>query len=44
MKNYAVIGASSGIGKAIKDLLLDEGHNVYATFLNNDITADTFSV
>lgn len=32
MKTYLVTGASSGIGKAIAEKLLEEGHIVYGTF------------
>jgi NAD(P)-dependent dehydrogenase (short-subunit alcohol dehydrogenase family) len=32
MATYLVVGASSGIGEAIKRLLVQEGHNVYGTF------------
>ncbi|MCM5662985.1 SDR family NAD(P)-dependent oxidoreductase [Galbibacter mesophilus] len=32
MENYLVIGGSSGIGKAIVNLLANEGHKVYATY------------
>jgi len=41
MKNYAVIGASTGIGKSVKEKLLSEGHQVYATHLNNEIPIET---
>ena len=32
MKNYLVIGGSSGIGQALCQLLNDEGHTVYASY------------
>lgn len=35
MKNYLIIGASSGIGKALAELLSDEGHQVYGTYHQN---------
>ena len=37
MGNFLVIGASSGIGKAISTQLSNEGHQVYATFNTNAI-------
>jgi NAD(P)-dependent dehydrogenase (short-subunit alcohol dehydrogenase family) len=37
MGNFLVIGASSGIGKAISTQLANEGHQVYATFNTNGI-------
>jgi NAD(P)-dependent dehydrogenase (short-subunit alcohol dehydrogenase family) len=37
MGNFLVIGASSGIGKAIATQLASEGHQVYATFNKNTI-------
>ncbi len=39
MGNFLVIGASSGIGKAIATQLASEGHQVYATFNKNTIEA-----
>ncbi|PWD98134.1 SDR family NAD(P)-dependent oxidoreductase [Marinilabilia rubra] len=32
MKNYLIVGGSSGIGKKLVELLAENGHNVYATF------------
>lgn len=32
MKNYLIIGASSGIGKSLAQLLLDSGNNVIGTY------------
>ena len=37
MGNYLVVGASSGIGKAITTQLVSEGHQVFATFNSNSI-------
>jgi len=39
MGNYLVVGASSGIGKAVATQHAHEGHQVYATFNNNSIEA-----
>ena len=41
MGNYLVVGASSGIGKAVATQLAHEGHQVYATFNNNSIETIT---
>ena len=35
MKNYIVIGSSSGIGKSITDILVKEGHTVFGSYRNN---------
>lgn len=32
MKNYLIIGASSGIGKSLANKLAESGHNVFATY------------
>ena len=37
MKNYFIVGASSGIGKALTQVLHDEGHKVYGTYLKNHV-------
>jgi len=37
MKNYFIVGASSGIGKALTHILHEEGHKVYGTYLNNHL-------
>ncbi len=39
MKNYLIIGGSSGIGKAIREQLISSGNNVYATYFQNDTFA-----
>lgn len=32
MSNYLIVGASSGIGAALAQILVDEGHTVYGTY------------
>ena len=39
MKNYLIIGGSSGIGKAIRQQLISSGNNVYATYFQKDTFA-----
>ena len=41
MKNYIVIGGSSGIGKELVNILENEGHQVYATYNNNPVSDST---
>lgn len=36
MKNYLIIGASSGTGKELAELLTLSGHSVFGTFYSND--------
>ncbi|GLR19945.1 SDR family NAD(P)-dependent oxidoreductase [Portibacter lacus] len=36
MKNYLIIGGSSGIGKSLTQSLSDSGHQVYATYNQNE--------
>lgn len=40
MKNYLIIGASSGIGKALSHQLKSEGHQVYETYHSNEIVGE----
>lgn len=44
MKNYLIIGGSSGIGKALCDLLRSKGNEVFATYFKNEAfnTADNY--
>ena len=37
MKNYLIIGASSGIGKKLAEMLANSGNNVYGTFCTKPI-------
>ena len=37
MKNFLIVGASSGIGKELASILNREGHKVYGTYHNNPI-------
>ena len=37
MKNYLIIGGSSGIGKKLSELLLEDGNNVYASYHNSEV-------
>lgn len=32
MKNYLIIGGSSGIGKSLTNILAASGHQIYATY------------
>ncbi len=43
MKNYLIIGGSTGIGKALTDILSEEG-NVYSTYNNTDSTIEKPSI
>jgi NAD(P)-dependent dehydrogenase (short-subunit alcohol dehydrogenase family) len=38
MKNYVIIGGSSGIGKAIVEILQNQGENIIATFNSNPVS------
>jgi len=40
MKNYLVVGASTGIGQSLAKLLSEEGHQVFGTYKQNEITDD----
>ena len=44
MANYLIIGASSGIGKALAIRLGDNGHQVYGTFNKNVIYSENPSI
>lgn len=40
MKNYLVIGGSSGIGKSLVERLVQQGHKVYATYHQHSMQSD----
>ena len=42
MKNILVVGASSGIGKALAELLQGEGHNVMGTYRSNEVSGSQY--
>lgn len=42
MKNVLVVGASSGIGASLTQLLQQEGHNVWGTYRSNEISGGQF--
>lgn len=44
MKNYLVIGASSGIGEELASILHREGHQVYGTYRNTEVEPGTDGV
>merc|ERR1712086_423374 len=44
MENYFIIGASSGIGKVLTDLLSEAGHGVYATYCNTETNSSSPNV
>jgi NAD(P)-dependent dehydrogenase (short-subunit alcohol dehydrogenase family) len=44
MANYLVVGASSGIGKALATQLSESGHNVYATYFSNNTVASNVNL
>ena len=41
MKNFLVIGASSGIGKRIAEILAEEGQQVFGTYLTHEMETDS---
>ncbi|MFT4969388.1 MAG: NAD(P)-dependent dehydrogenase (short-subunit alcohol dehydrogenase family) [Chitinophagales bacterium] len=43
MKNYLIIGASSGIGKSLAEHLAEEGHQVIGTYNNTPISSNNIS-
>jgi NAD(P)-dependent dehydrogenase (short-subunit alcohol dehydrogenase family) len=44
MKNYLVIGGSSGIGKALVNLLAEDHHKVFATYYLNETKSEQSNV
>ena len=44
MKNYLIIGGSSGIGKELVDILSNQQHQVYSTYFNNTIEESSLGV
>jgi NAD(P)-dependent dehydrogenase (short-subunit alcohol dehydrogenase family) len=44
MKNYLIIGGSSGIGKALSHLLAQAGDQVYATYLQHPVQGGTSGI
>jgi NAD(P)-dependent dehydrogenase (short-subunit alcohol dehydrogenase family) len=44
MRNYIVIGGSSGIGKELVNLLREKGNNILATYNKNELEEDSENV
>lgn len=44
MKNYLIVGASSGIGKTLANILAESGHQVYATYNENPIDSPSSKI
>ncbi len=44
MENYLIIGASSGIGKALTGILAEAGHTVYATYCSTKVESNSSQV
>jgi NAD(P)-dependent dehydrogenase (short-subunit alcohol dehydrogenase family) len=40
MSNYLIIGASSGIGKALATQLAESGHQVFGTYHQNETLSE----
>ena len=40
MANYLIVGGSSGIGKALAEQLVKEGHRVFATYNTHPLTSN----
>jgi len=44
MANYLIIGASSGIGKALTERLAENGHTIYGTFNTHEIQTQNANI
>ena len=44
MKNYLIIGGSSGIGKELTRILSQQNHQVFATYFNNAVQENSSGI